>query len=172
MSVEISQRIVTARQPLIFPPVNKDDNTDPDESDSIVPITTDGTYPGEFGMYVSETEHSETKNPAYTQLSALGSEYPSVGIDSWVRVIPDIGGEEGLRDNVPYTGPGPVTGGSTSLGNSWIDGRTLRIRRKAESASGPVGASDYASSLQASMYQSEVQMAIDEASRASIAMAV
>jgi hypothetical protein len=172
MSVEVSQRIVQAQAPLIYPPVQKDDNADPDESDSIVPITTDGTYPDMFGMYVSETQHTETKNPAYTQLPPLGSEYASVGIASWVRVEPDTGGEEGLRDNVPYTGPGPVTGGSTSLGNSWIDGRTLRIRRKAESNAGPVGFNDYASSLQAAMYMSEVQMAVDEASRATISLAV
>jgi hypothetical protein len=172
MSVEIGNMIVHRNAPLIFPPADKDDNYARDESDSIVPITTDGTYPGEFtGAGTTEWEHPEKRNPAYTQLPSLAPEYASVGIDSFKRVEPDTGGEEGLRDNVPYT-IGPVSGGGTSLGTSWIDGRTLRIRRKAETGAGPVGVHDYASDLQYALMQSEAQMAIDESSRASIAAAV
>jgi hypothetical protein len=172
MSVAVSNRIIHRATPMLWPTVNKDDDLRPDENDSIVPISTDGTYPDEFTWAAGSVwQHTETGNPAYTQLPALGRDYASVGIDSFVRVVPDIGGEEGLRDNAPYT-IGPVTGGGVSMGESWLDGRSLRIRRKAESSVGPVGQNDYASSLAYGLMMSEVQMAYDAASRSSVAVSV
>jgi hypothetical protein len=171
MSVAVSNAIIHRATPMLFPPTHKDDNTGHDESDTIVPISTDGAYPDEFGGGSAEWQHVEQKNPIYTQLPPLASEYASVGIDSFVRITPDVGGEEGLRDNVPFT-IGPVTGGGVSLGESWIDGRTLRIRRRAEASAGPVGQNDYASMLQYGLMMSEVEMAFDAASRASIAVSV
>lgn len=172
MSVALSNAVIHRATPMLWPSAHKDDNMAPDEADAIVPLSTDGTYPGEFtGAGTTEWNHPEAKNPIYTQLPNLGPEYGSVSVDSIVRVQYDVGGEEGLRDNVPYS-IGPVTGGGVSLGESWIDGRTLRIRRQAETGAGPVGQNDYASALQYGLMMSEVQMAFDDASRASIAVSV
>jgi hypothetical protein len=172
MSVDISNAIMHRATPMLYQSMPKDDNTRPDESDSVVPLSTDGTYPDDFpGAAGYEWEHTEVKNPAYGYMAPLAPEYGSVGVDSFQRVQYDVGGEQGLRDNVPYT-IGPVTGGGVSLGESWMDGRTVRIRRPAETGTGPVGQSDYASMLQYGLMMSEVQMAFDAASRATIAVSV
>lgn len=172
MSVALTNAVIHRATPMLYGVMSKDDNTQPDESDGIVPLSTDGAYPAEFsGAAFWEAEHPEALNPTYGQLPKQSGDYGSVGVDSFVRVQYDIGGESGLVDNVPYT-TGPVTGGGVSLGESWMDGRTLRIRRPAESGAGPVGQNDYASMLQYGLYMSEVQMAFDDASRAAIAVSV
>lgn len=146
---------------VIIPP--SDANPAPDDTQVQVPAfggNTDGyIYNGGPTPGQDQYHRIDTTDTAGTWATA----------ESGVAVQYDIGGQQGLVDNLPY-GIGAVNPNVVDSHN--MRGETLRIRRRAERSPGPVGASDYASQLQLSIAQQVASEAYAAASQASVSAAI
>ena len=120
---------------------------------NIAPETGGDVYPSIYpGVGTLAVEHRQ----AHGELGQWAS--ATIGHDLAMPV--DVGGMPGLTDTNPYTAVGPVE--TSTVENHRLDGRVLKLRRRAEHAPGPVGTMDHSTYLGLALAQQAAESPSDE----------